>query len=252
MAPKTTRLDQALVEQGLAESRSRAQSLIRAGVVLVNDQVSDKPAHPVRGEDRLRLRGTDHAFVSRGGVKLAAALDAFHIDVAGREFLDAGASTGGFTDCLLQHGASRVYAVDAGRGQLAARLRSDARVVSLERSNARLLESLPEAVDGATMDVSFISATAVLPTALRWLRPGGWLLVLLKPQFEMELRHAPGGVVTQPALHALALGRFLRWCLQRRLRLGGLVASPLKGAKGNREFFFLLRPSPTSQARGYA
>ncbi len=245
------RADLRLVEQGLAPDLQQARRVILAGAVLAEGGSVPHPASLVARQAQLQLRPRPR-YVSRGGEKLAHALAAFGLSVNGSVLADVGASTGGFTDCLLQQGASRVYAIDAGRGQLAERLRSDQRVISLERTNARHLEALPEPVDGATMDVSFISATAVVPTALRWLRPDGWLVVLLKPQFELEPRHAPGGVVTQPALHALALGRFLRWCLQRRLRLGGLVASPLKGDKGNREFFFLLRPSPPSQARGHA
>ena len=245
------RADLRLVEQGLAPDLQQAQRVIMAGAVLAEGSPVPHPASQVAREAQLQLRPQPR-YVGRGGEKLAHALATFSLPVNDGIFADIGAFTGGFTDCLLQHGASRVYAIDAGRGQLAERLRSDERVVSLERTNARHIESLPEPVDGVVMDVAFISVTATIPNALRWLRPDGWLLVLLKPQFELELRLAPGGVVTQPAHHALALGRFLRWCLQRRLRLGGLVASPLKGDKGNREFFFLLRPSPTSQARGHA
>ena len=245
------RADLRLVEQGLVPDLQQAQRVIMAGAVLAEGSPVPHPASQVAREAQLQLRPQPR-YVGRGGEKLAHALQRLGLPIKGSVFADVGASTGGFTDCLLQHGASRVYAIDAGRGQLAERLRSDERVVSLERTNARHIESLPEPVDGVVMDVAFISVTATIPNALRWLRPDGWLLVLLKPQFELELRLAPGGVVTQPAHHALALGRFLRWCLQRRLRLGGLVASPLKGDKGNREFFFLLHPSPTSQARGHA
>jgi len=244
MAPKSTRLDHALVDQGLADSRSRAQSLIRAGVVLVNDRVADKPAHPVRMDDRLRLRGTDHAFVSRGGVKLAAALDAFAIDVTGGEFLDAGASTGGFTDCLLQRGAARVVAVDVGYGQLAWSLRQDPRGEVCERTHVLKLppELRERRFDGITCDLSFISVRAVVPELIPLLRPGGVLILLIKPQFEAGREAVgKGGVVRDPVARQEAIDRVGRLTVELGLTMVGIVDSPIRGPKGNLEALLVAR-----------
>jgi 23S rRNA (cytidine1920-2'-O)/16S rRNA (cytidine1409-2'-O)-methyltransferase len=181
-------------------------------------------------------------FVSRGGIKLAHALDQFQLDVAGRVAVDIGASAGGFTDCLLQRGASRVYAVDVGYGQLDHRLRQDQRVVVMERTNARYPISLPEKADLATIDLSFISATKVIPAVAGLLKPDGWLVLLLKPQFEARRGEVGrGGIIKEPALHATVLGRFIAWVVTHGLRLKGLIASPILGASGNREFLLLLR-----------
>jgi 23S rRNA (cytidine1920-2'-O)/16S rRNA (cytidine1409-2'-O)-methyltransferase len=181
-------------------------------------------------------------FVSRGGIKLDHALDRFQLDVTSKVAADIGASTGGFTDCLLQHGASRVYAVDVGYGQLDYRLRQDKRVVVLERVNARYPISLPEKVDLATLDLSFISVEKVIPSVVRLLKNDGCLVVLLKPQFEAGRSEVgKGGIVKQPMVHARVLGRFIAWMVNHGFRLGGLVASPILGAEGNMEFFLLLR-----------
>ncbi|MGD2063991.1 MAG: TlyA family RNA methyltransferase [Nitrospirota bacterium] len=244
MAAKTLRLDHALVEHGLAESRSRAQSLIRAGVVLVNDHVVDKPAHPVHTDDRLRLRGTDHAFVSRGGMKLAAALDAFDIDVTGGEFLDAGASTGGFTDCLLQRGAARVVAVDVGYGQLAWSLRQDPRVEVCERTHVlRLPVALRERrFDGITCDLSFISLRAVVPELVPMLRPGGALTLLIKPQFEVGREAVgKGGVVRDPVARQEAIDQVRQLTADLGLSIVGVIDSPIRGPKGNLEALLVAR-----------
>jgi 23S rRNA (cytidine1920-2'-O)/16S rRNA (cytidine1409-2'-O)-methyltransferase len=181
-------------------------------------------------------------FVSRGGIKLDFALDQFRLDVTSKVAADIGASTGGFTDCLLQHGASRVYAVDVGYGQLDYRLRRDKRVVVMERVNARYPISLPEKVDLATIDLSFISVEKVIPSVAQLLKADGCLVVLLKPQFEAKRGEVgKGGIVRQPLVHARVLGRFIAWAVGHGFRLGGLLASPILGAEGNMEFWLLLR-----------
>ncbi len=241
--PKGQRLDERLVADGLAESRSRAQALIRAGRVLVDDTPRDKPGVRVATGARLRLRGESRRFVSRGGDKLAGALEDLGIDPAGCVCLDVGASTGGFTDCLLQAGARRVTAVDVGYGQLAFRLRADPRVCVLERTNARGLssEALPEAVGLVTIDVSFISARLLLPR-LRELAPRADLLVLVKPQFEVGRGEVgKGGVVRDDALRASAVAA-VRVCAEGLgYRFAGEAESRLAGPKGNREVFLWLR-----------
>ncbi len=231
-----TRLDVLLVERGLAESRQRAQRLIRAGQVLVNDRPVDKPGTQVDDGAAIRLRAK-LPYVSRGGLKLAAALDTFGVDVRGAVCADVGASTGGFTDCLLQRGAARVYAIDVGYGQLAWRLRQDQRVVVMERVNVRYLEGLPEMVDVATVDVSFISLQLVLPAVLRFLKPDGHVIPLIKPQFEAGRQQVgKGGVVKDPAVHRAVLERVLGWAIEHGLAVQGLIPSPLRGPKGNVEF----------------
>ena len=235
------RLDALLLERGLVESREKAQVAVMAGDVLVDDRPAVKPASLVDEDASLRLVERQR-YVSRGGEKLEHALDAFAVDVMGAVSADIGASTGGFTDCLLQRGAVRVYAVDVGRGQLDVKLRSDLRVVVMEGVNARYLEALPEAVDLATVDVAFISLRQVLPAVRRLLRPGGRIVALFKPQFEAEKREVSrGGVIRDPQLHARLIGRFAAWCVKSGLRVRGLTSSPLLGPAGNREFFFDLR-----------
>jgi len=232
-----TRLDHALVAAGLAESQPVAERLIRAGQVLVNDRPVDKPATPVAGDDTLRLRGHDHPYVSRGGVKLAGALERFEIHPTGL-WLDAGASTGGFTDCLLQHGAAQVVAVDVGYGQLAWPLRQDPRVEVLERTH---ILRLPEAVRarryaGITCDLAFISLTRVLPHLVDLLAPGGWLVALIKPQFEVNKGEVgKGGVVRDPALRSAAIDRVVRLTADLGLRIVGTMDAPIRGPKGNLE-----------------
>ena len=236
---KRRRLDAMVVELGLADSRKQAQALIMAGEVMVGERVIDKAGALVPEGVGLRLR-EGLTYVSRGGLKLAGALEEFGLEAAGLVCLDIGASTGGFTDCLLQHGAARVYALDVGYGQLHYRLRREPRVVVMERVNAHYPFSLPEKVHLVTVDVSFISAARVAENALPWLKEGGRLLVLLKPQFEVGRGQVgKGGVVREPRLHALVLERFLLWGIGQGLRLGGIVPSPLLGPAGNREFFVL-------------
>ena len=240
----TERLDVLLVQRGLAPSREQAQALILAGQVWVEGRPAPRAGTRVPTEAAVEVQGR-LPYVSRGGVKLAHALDAFGLEVGGWVALDVGASTGGFTDALLQRGAARVYAVDVGRGQLDWRLRRDPRVVVLEGVNARYPYNLPEAVDLATVDVSFISLTKVLPETARHLKPGGRIVALVKPQFEARREEVGrGGVVRDPLVHAAVLGRMARWCGEHRFRVRGLTASPILGDAGNREFFLLLQPDP--------
>ncbi len=230
------RLDQLVVERGLTESRALAQRLIRAGQVRVAGQVSDKPGLLVPADAPVALAQRPR-FVGRGGEKLAAALSRFGVDVCGWVVADVGASSGGFTDCLLQHGAARVYAIDVGYGQLDWRLRHDRRVVVMERTNARYLQHLPEALDGVTIDVSFISLALILPSAVGWLRPSGHVLALIKPQFEAGRRQVErGGVVRDPQVHRSVLERVVGAAADLGLGLRGLMPSPLLGPAGNREF----------------
>jgi 23S rRNA (cytidine1920-2'-O)/16S rRNA (cytidine1409-2'-O)-methyltransferase len=230
------RLDVLVVERGLIESRAQAQRLIRAGLVRVAGQVSDKPGVRVAADSDITLQARPR-FVSRGGEKLVAALERFGLDVAEIVAADVGASTGGFTDCLLQHGASRVYAIDVGYGQLAWRLRNDSRVIVMERTNARYLDRLPEAVGLVTVDVSFISLGLILPVAVRWLGLGGQAVALIKPQFEAGRREVgKGGVVRDPAVHQRVLEQVLGTAAELDLGLRGLMPSPLRGPAGNVEF----------------
>lgn len=235
-----TRLDLLLVKQGLVESRAKAQALIMAGNVLVNGRLADKPGILVPSDAQLTVRPSP-PYVGRGGTKLEKALDHFGIVVSGLVVLDVGASTGGFTDVLLKRGASRVYAIDVGYGQLDWRLRRDPRVVVLERTNIRYLESLPEMGDGATVDVSFISLTLVIPAVLRLLRPDGWIVALVKPQFEAGREQVgKGGVIKDPEVHRQVLRNIAEWARAQGLAVRGFVESPLRGPAGNREFFVYL------------
>ncbi len=239
------RLDLTLVERGLAAGRERARALILAGRVLVDGQPADKAGRAVPPDAAVSVRGEDLPYVSRGGLKLAEALTAFGIDPAGWVCLDVGASTGGFTDCLLQNGAERVYAVDVGYGQLAWSLRRDSRVIPIERTNVRqmALDALPERVDLITVDVSFISLKIVIPAALPFLRPAGEVVALIKPQFEVGRgRVGKGGVVRDPALHEAVLDQLGRFFEESGLECLGRIPSPIQGPKGNREFLVHLRP----------
>lgn len=236
--PRTERqrLDILLVERGLAETREKARRLIMAGQVLVNDQPIQKPGTAVPVDANIRLTG-QMRYVSRGGYKLEAALERFGIDVAGWVAADIGASTGGFTDCLFQRGARKVYAIDVGYGQLAWSLRQDPRVVVMERVNARYLERLPEEVDIVTIDVSFISLLLILPAAVRLLKPEGIIVALIKPQFEAGREQVgKGGVVREPAVHRAVLEKVLRGALAMGLMPFGLIPSPIRGPAGNIEF----------------
>ncbi len=235
------RADQLLVSRGLARSRESARAMILAGEALLPNGRVEKPGQLLPADADVRL-AERRRFVGRGGDKLAGALEDFRIDVRGLTALDVGASTGGFTDCLLQAGARRVYAVDVGRGQLAERLRRDERVSFREGVNARAPFELPEQADLVVADVSFISLRLVLPEALRHLRRPGLAVVLVKPQFEAG-RGAAGarGVVRSPATHAQVVGGFCLWGIGEGLRVLGVRASRLTGDAGNREFFVALR-----------
>ncbi len=239
--PRRVRADLLLVERGLAVSPSQAHTLLRAGAVFSRDMRVETPGQMVAADAPLRLAERQQ-YVGRGGQKLAEALASFGLDVKDMTALDVGASTGGFTDCLLQAGARCVYAVDVGRAQLAERLRGDPRVVSMEQTNARQPFHLPRAVDLVVADVSFISLRLVLPPALVHLRAGGQALVLVKPQFEAGRGAVgKGGVVSDPMTHASVVGGFCLWAIQRGLRLLGVRGSVLAGDAGNREYFVLLR-----------
>jgi|YNPBryantNP2012_1023418.scaffolds.fasta_scaffold01714_3 23S rRNA (cytidine1920-2'-O)/16S rRNA (cytidine1409-2'-O)-methyltransferase len=230
------RLDELLTERNLAPSRAQAQRLIRAGLVRVQGHVTDKPGTRVAVDAEITLDSRPR-FVSRGGEKLEAALVRFGVDVRGLVVADVGASTGGFTDCLLQHGASRVYAIDVGYGQLDWRLRNDPRVVVMERVNARYLERLPEPVELVTIDVSFISLTLILPAAVRWLTDTGHVVALIKPQHEAGRSDVgKGGVVRDPLVHRRVLTKVLASAADSGLGLQGLIPSPLRGPAGNIEF----------------
>jgi 23S rRNA (cytidine1920-2'-O)/16S rRNA (cytidine1409-2'-O)-methyltransferase len=241
--PDKIRLDRLVVQKGLAQSRERARALIMAGRVAVGGAVVDKPGVSVPEDAALTLKGEDIPFVSRGGLKLAHALRRFHIRVDGAVCLDVGASTGGFTDCLLQHGARRVYAVDVGYGQLAWSLRRDPRVIPLERTNIRRMppDTLPEPVDLVTIDVSFISLKIVVPAVTRFMKPGARIVALIKPQFEVGRgRVGKGGVVRDPALHDAVLRELSAFFVASGLRVDALAPSPVLGPKGNREFLIAM------------
>ncbi len=240
------RLDLLLVQRGLAKSRGQAQSLVLAGQVRVDGQVASKPGAKVPTDAQVTVKER-LPYVSRGGFKLAAALDAFDVTVSGAICADVGASTGGFTDCLLQRGAARVYAIDVGYGQLAWKLRQDERVVVMERTNARYLESLPEPVEIVTIDASFISLNLLLPAVVRWLAPGADVIPLVKPQFEAGREQVgKGGVVRDPAVHRQVLEKVAGYAAAHGLAVHGLIRSPVTGPAGNVEFLMHLRPGPDS------
>jgi 23S rRNA (cytidine1920-2'-O)/16S rRNA (cytidine1409-2'-O)-methyltransferase len=238
------RLDVLVTEKGLLPSRQRARSMIMAGSVRVDGRIVDKPGALIAAASRVEVFGDDPPYVSRGGVKLEGALNAFGLDVTGWVCLDVGASTGGFSDCLLQRGASHVYAVDVGYGQIAWRLRRDPRVTVIERTNIRYLppERIPVPVDLAVIDVAFISLKVVVPVVLKFLKPRGRLLPLVKPQFEVgKGRVGKGGVVTDPEQHSRVIAE-LGLCFRGLgLECSHAVPSPIDGPKGNKEFFMLLQ-----------
>ncbi len=247
MAPTTKRrpatkrrIDLVLVDLGLANSPKQAQAILMAGQVTVDGRPVEKPGALVLTSAGVKVKAPP-PYVGRGGIKLAHAIETFGLEVEGATALDVGASTGGFTDCLLQHGAARVYALDVGRGQLDTRLRQDPRVVVMERVNARYPFHIPERVSLATVDISFISLTMVLPSLAEHVRSGGHVIALVKPQFEAPRRQVgKGGVVRDPGTHAAVLARLIVWAINYGFRLRGLTPSPLVGNAGNREFFLLL------------
>ncbi len=244
------RLDRLVVEQGLAESRERAKRLILSGSIAAGGRLADKPGALFPEETPISLLRKARPYVSRGGDKLEAALAAFSLDVSGCVCLDVGASTGGFTDCLLQHGAHRVYAVDVGYGQLAWKLRTDPRVIFFERTNIRYLpeNAICERVDLATVDVSFISLKIVVPALVKFTTPEAAFVVLVKPQFEVgRSQVGKGGVVRDPALHQAVLEDLAAFFSDQGLICQSVAPSPLLGPKGNREFFmWLSRRQPCS------
>ena len=234
------RLDVLLVERGLVESRQRAVALILAGKVQVDGYQASKAGQRVAVDAKVELADQDEAYVSRGGLKLASALDSFSVEVAHLVVMDVGASTGGFTDCLLQRGAGKVYAIDVGYGQLAWQLRQDPRVVLLERCNVRYLtsEQVSELVDLAVIDTSFISLTKVIPKVLEFVKGGGQLLALIKPQFEVGRGQVGnGGVVRDSKLHRQVVTKIEQLCQSQGMEVRGVKESSLLGPKGNREFF---------------
>jgi 23S rRNA (cytidine1920-2'-O)/16S rRNA (cytidine1409-2'-O)-methyltransferase len=241
------RLDRLLVEKGIAPSRQRAQAMIMAGKILVNNQPVDKAGFRVDKDDGIELKGNDIPYVSRGGLKLEGALQGFEVNPDGCVCLDVGASTGGFTDCLLQNGAARVYAVDVGYGQLAWKLRQDPRVVVIERTNIRHMpaEAIAEPVDIATIDVSFISLKIVVPAVIAFLKNGARILALIKPQFEVgKDLVGKGGVVRDAKLHSYVIESLSAFFVESGFSCETAIPSPILGPKGNREFFILLRFQP--------
>jgi len=243
-SPKS-RLDQLLVDRGLAESRAKAQALIMAGLVFAGERRLDKAGQQVAQDTALEVRGQDHPWVSRGGLKLDQGLEHFRIDPAGKVCLDIGASTGGFTDVLLHHGAAKVHAVDVGHGQLAWKLRNDERVQVLEKTNARYLsrEQIPDALQLIVCDASFIGLETLLPAPLSLAQPGAHLVALIKPQFEVGRGQVgKGGVVRDPALHREVCGRIEGWLGGLAgWRVLGVTESPITGPEGNKEFLIAAR-----------
>ena len=241
--PKKTRLDAFLVDQGFFPSREQAQRAIMAGEVRVGDRIVDKASVKVAGDTAISLQAAP-LYVGRGGVKLEGALTHFGITVQGMAALDIGASTGGFTDCLLQRGARKVYAIDVGHGQLAWKIRNDPRVVVREKLNARFLgrADVPESIDLCVIDVSFISLTLILPNAFELVTPNGMILALIKPQFELQASDVGrGGIVREPALHEKAQGKIRDFVLKAGHKVEGIVPSGITGTDGNQEFFICVR-----------
>jgi len=245
MAVNKERLDVALVRRGLVSSRERARALIMAGQVLVASQLVDKPGTLISLDTVCSIKETpdELKYVSRGGLKLEKALATFGLNPEGMVALDVGASTGGFTDCLLRHGAKCVYALDVGQGQLAWTLRNNPRVVVMEHTNIRYLESLPEPIQCATVDVSFISLRLVLPALVPLLAPGAWVVALVKPQFEAGKAEVDrgAGIIKDPEVHDRVLHELQEWISQHTLfQILGLIDSPIYGRDGNREFLLHL------------
>ncbi|MDQ6662099.1 MAG: TlyA family RNA methyltransferase [Chloroflexota bacterium] len=246
MATNKERLDVAVVRRGLAPSRERARALIMAGQVYVGDRMIDKPGTlvPLDADCKLAEKPDELKYVSRGGLKLEKALDAFHLDPTGLVALDVGASTGGFTHCLLEHGAARVYALDVGHGQLAWTLRNDPRVVVMEHTNIRHVASLPELIQCVVIDVSFISLRLVLPAIVPFLTTDAWVVALVKPQFEAGKAEVDrgAGIISDPAIHTRVLQELQDWIPQHTpFVVRGLTDSPISGRDGNREFLIYLR-----------
>ncbi len=241
------RIDQLIVDRGLAESRSRAQALVMAGLVFAGERKIDKPGQQIADDAAIEVRGRDHPWVSRGGVKLAHGLDHFGWGVTEAVAIDVGSSTGGFTDVLLQRGAARVYAVDSGTNQLAWKLRQDERVIVHEQTSARLLtpDHIPEPIDLIVCDASFIGLAKVLAAPLRFAKPGARLMALIKPQFEAGRGEVgKGGVVRDPAVHARVCAEVAGWLAAQGWRVESVVESPITGPEGNVEFLIAAHRVP--------
>jgi 23S rRNA (cytidine1920-2'-O)/16S rRNA (cytidine1409-2'-O)-methyltransferase len=239
-----TRLDLLLVQRGLVESREKAKGMIMAGWVEVNGHISDKPGHLIPVSSEISLEKPSLPYVSRGGLKLEAALDRFLVEVKGKTLMDVGASTGGFTDCLLQRGAEKVIAVDVGYGQLHWKIRQDPRVVVMERTNIRYLgpEQIKEPINGAVIDVSFISLKLVIPSVSHLLLEDAFIVALIKPQFEVEKDQVgKGGVVRDPSLREEVVSNLSRFFEEADWRVGGCTSSPILGPKGNQEYLVYLK-----------
>ncbi len=244
MASNKIRLDQLLVERGLAESRTRAQALVMAGHVIVGDTKALKPGQQVAGDAEVAVKGSDHPWVSRGGIKLAHALAEFGINVGGMTAMDVGSSTGGFTDVLLTSGATKVYAVDSGTNQLAWKLRQDERVIVHEQTSARILTEahIPEPIDLIVCDASFIGLAKVLERPLTFAKPGAQLVALIKPQFEAGREEVgKGGVVRNEAVHKRVCDEVQMWLVEKGWTIAGLTTSPITGPQGNIEFLVWAR-----------
>lgn len=248
---KKERLDALLMNRALFESRAKAQAAIMAGQVLVNEQKIDKPGTPVPPDASIRLLGNKLPYVSRGGLKLEKALKIFPISVKDKVVADIGASTGGFTDCALQNGATKVYAIDVGYGQLAWKLRNDERVINLERTNVRYLEkdSLPEQVDVATIDVAFISLDKILPAVYKILKAEGFVIALIKPQFEAGKENVgKKGVVRDASIHEQVINNVIDFAKEEGFGIAGLDFSPIKGPEGNIEYLLHLTKNTDDDA----
>lgn len=250
---KKLRLDVALTERGLAPSREKAKALIMAGEVFVDGEKCDKAGETVREDASIELRGKGLRYVSRGGLKLEKAMELYGLTLEGKVCMDIGASTGGFTDCMLQNGASRVYAIDVGYGQLAWSLRTDARVINLERTNVRYLtpEQVPELVQFASVDVSFISLTLVLPVLFQFLADGGEAVCLVKPQFEAgKGKVGKKGVVREPEIHIEVCEKIYDFCTGHGFCVKAMTFSPVKGPEGNIEYLFYLQKGDAAASAG--
>ncbi|OYW23609.1 MULTISPECIES: TlyA family RNA methyltransferase [unclassified Sphingomonas] len=247
------RIDQLIVDRGLAESRTRAQALVMAGLVYVGTRKIDKPGQTIADDAEIEVKGRDHPWVSRGGVKLAHGLDHFGWDVTGAVAIDVGSSTGGFTDVLLTRGAARVYAVDSGTNQLAWKLRQDERVIVHEQTSARILTAahIPEPVDLIVCDASFIALAKVLAVPIGFARPGARALVLVKPQFEAGRDEVgKGGVVRDPAVHERVCAEAAAWFEEQGWAVNGIVQSPITGPEGNVEFLLAAHVPEVSTVGG--
>ncbi len=242
--PVKKRLDKLLVDRGLAESRQQSQAMIMAGNVLVNSQTIDKSGYLVSENSDIKIKGLIHPYVSRGGLKLEKALKSFQVSVEGKICIDVGASTGGFSDCLIQNGASLVYAVDVGYGQLAWKLRLDSRIIAMERMNIRSMPEymIKEPVDIVTIDVSFISLKIVVPAVLKFMKNSACMICLIKPQFEIgKGKVGKGGVVRDPVLHERVIEELCKFFTENNLTCSSVLPSPILGPKGNKEFLIHLK-----------